>query len=77
MINHKTITAIVLTVLLCGCAKNNVHSDGSQAFALNKGAIVSSKLNPRATFSFPISTSASTIRLMRPRSVTVSRMSYG
>ena len=43
MINHKTITAIVLTVLLCGCARNSVHSDGSQAFALNKGAIVSSK----------------------------------
>lgn len=43
MINHKTITAIGLAVLLCGCAKNSVHTDGYQAFALNKGAIVHSK----------------------------------
>ncbi|WP_033136898.1 Bor/Iss family lipoprotein [Aeromonas finlandensis] len=43
MINHKTIAVMGLTVLLSGCAKNTVHSDGTQAFALNHGAIVSSK----------------------------------
>ncbi|MFM5360411.1 Bor/Iss family lipoprotein [Aeromonas veronii] len=44
MINCKTITVTsLLTVLLCGCAKNTVHSDGSQTIALNKGAIIHSE----------------------------------
>lgn len=41
--NYKTIAAIGLVILLSGCAKNPVHSDGTQAFAFNKAAIVSSK----------------------------------